>query len=99
MQSWADIGVLAVMLVAGFVPFIILCRLMLGGKTGLALTVLALLGAALALTIYSVTVPLGLSPMTSILLGQLVLTPALIGACAGILLGWLIYRRRNPRQD
>lgn len=95
MESWADFGVLAVMLVSAFVPGLIMCRLMVTGKVGPALTFIALLGAGLALTIYAVTVPLGLSPMTAILLGQLVLTPALMGAAAGKLLGWLIYRRRN----
>lgn len=95
MESWADIGVLGIMLVCGFVPFAITCKLMLTGKTGIALTVISILGAALTIALYSSTRPMGIDPMAAIIAGLLFLTPAVVGAGAGMLLGWLIYRRRN----
>lgn len=95
MGSWADIGVLGAMMVCCLVPFIVLCKLMMMGKVGPALTIIALLGAALTIAMYSSTRPMGIDPMVAIIAGLVFLTPAMVGAVAGLLLGWLIYRRRN----
>ena len=95
MGSLADIGVLVVMLICGGVPFIILCKLMIMGKTGLALTLIAILGAALMISMYASTRPMGIDPLSAIIAGLVFLTPAMAGGLAGVVLGWLIYRRRQ----
>ena len=95
MQGWQDIGVLAVMLASGLVPFVVLCKLMLDGKAGAALTILSLIGAALAIALFASVRPFGIDPLRAIIASLVFLTPAMAGAAAGMLLGWLIYRRRN----
>lgn len=96
MINWQDIGVLATMLACGALPFAIVCKLMLSGKTGLALSVVFLIGAVLAIGLFSSVRPFGVDPLSAIIASLVFFTPAMAGASAGMLLGWLIYRRRNP---
>jgi hypothetical protein len=96
MEGWQDIGVLGVMLACGLVPFALVCKLMLGGQNGLALSIVSLIGAALAVALFASVRPFGVDPLNAIIASYIFLVPAMVGATAGMFLGWLIYRRRNP---
>ncbi|MCO4846538.1 MAG: UDP-N-acetylmuramate--alanine ligase [Yoonia sp.] len=90
----ADVAIIAVMFVSAMIPFAVMARLMLAQKSGLALTVMSLLAAAVAIFIFASTTPVGIDPLFAIGVAMVSLLPALIGAGAGALLGHLLLRRR-----
>jgi hypothetical protein len=92
---WQDIAVLGMMMLCGVVPFGLGCFLVLRGQVGAALTLLALIGAALAIALFASVRPFGVDPLQAIIAGLLFLAPAAAGATAGVILGWLIQRRRD----
>jgi uncharacterized membrane protein len=90
----ADLSVIAVMFASAMVPFALMARLMLAQKSGLALSVISLIAAALAICVFASSRPMGIDPLRAIGIAMVCLLPALIGAGAGALLGHMILRRR-----
>ncbi|SFS14434.1 UDP-N-acetylmuramate--alanine ligase [Yoonia litorea] len=97
----ADLAIIAIMLASAAIPFVWLTRLVRRGHSGLALTILSILGGVLAVLLYASGRPFGLDPVQAMGASLLLIIPALAGACAGALLGWLLRRRddRGPRSD
>ncbi|WP_131801589.1 UDP-N-acetylmuramate--alanine ligase [Cognatiyoonia koreensis] len=71
--------------------------LMVRGRAGLVLTVLSLLGALLAILVFATGTPIGIDPLQAWTIALLFVLPAMCGALAGTLLGWLIRWRRERR--
>lgn len=90
----ADLAVIAVMFVFALIPFGVMARVMFLQKSGLALTIMSVLSAALAFFIFASTTPIGMDPLRAIGIAMVSLLPALIGAGAGAVLGHLLLRRR-----
>lgn len=90
----ADVLVILLMVIAAFGPFGLATWWMQRGKVGYTLTLFSLAGAALAITVFGASRPIGLDPVQSMSWAMLFFLPAVLGCCAGALLGWLIYRRR-----
>ena len=92
--DWMSMGV---MLVSAFVPMIIMLALMRAQKSGAALTLIAILGAALIIAVFGAGRSMGNEMLIAVGFVMLVALPACLGAGAGALLGWLIVRRRLNR--
>jgi len=90
----ADFLVLLLMSFSGLVPFGLSAAWMSRGRVGWTLTLFALLGAGLALSMQASTQFLGVDPIKAIGAALLVFLPATIGCMVGAFLGWLIERRR-----
>jgi hypothetical protein len=90
----ADFFVLALMAVCALVPCAIAAMWMQRGKVGFTLTLFALLGAGLALSMQASTRLMGVDPIQAIGAALLVFLPATIGCAVGALLGWMVDRRR-----
>ena len=90
----ADFFVLLLMVAAGLAPCAIAAVWMSRGRVGWSLTMFAILGACLALSMQASTRLMGVDPIKAIGAALLVFMPATIGCAAGALLGWLIERRR-----
>jgi hypothetical protein len=86
--------IIAAMFVFAIIPFFAMKYLMQTQKLGLALTVMSVLAAALAFYVFASTTPIGLDPLFAIGIAMVGILPALIGAGAGALLGYLLLRRR-----
>ena len=65
------------------------------GRFGGPLTLVSVLGAALAFLLYPANGSFGLDPLQAYAVGLIAVLPALLGGLAGYLLGWLIWRRRQ----
>lgn len=88
---------IAAMTACGLIPMFWLNYLMIRGKAGLVLTVLSVLGAVLVILVFATSRPIGIDPLRAWTIALLFVLPALLGAMAGTLLGWLIRRRRDRR--
>lgn len=84
---------------SAFIPFVLLTRLVERGKNGFALTVVSLLGAVLTVLMYATDNDFGFDPLKAISWAMLFALPALMGAGAGALLGYLVRRRRERRAN
>ncbi len=84
------------MLICAMVPFVLMTWLMRGGQTGLALTIISVIGATLVVFIYASGRPFGVDPVLAMSIAMLACVPALLGCAAGMLLGWLL-RRQDDR--
>ncbi len=93
----AGIGVLALMICAAMLPFALLARLVRGGKSGLALSLMSIAGGIFVILIYASGRPFGVDPVRAISIAMLVFLPALLGGGAGALLGWMLRRRDDLR--
>lgn len=91
----ADVVVVVMMLTAASVPFVLATRWMQRGKVGYTLTLFSLLGAGLAIALFTSTRLMGVNPVNAMSAALLVFLPATLGSMAGALLGWLIYQRRH----
>ena len=89
--------IIAAMVACALLPMFLVTYLMIRGKSGLVLTKLSLLGAVIVILYYAVTTPIGIDPLQAYAINYLFALPAMIGACSGALLGWLIRRRRDRR--
>lgn len=90
----ADFAIIAVMFAFALLGFFVMHRLMMAQKSGAALTVMSLLSAGLAFAVFAGTTPMGVDPLRAMGIAMVCLLPALVGAGAGALLGWLMLRRR-----
>ena len=90
----ADVLVVLLMVVAAFAPFALATWWMQRGRVGYTLTLFSLAGAALTLSIFAASRPVGVDPVQAMSWAMLFFLPAVLGCSAGALLGWLIYRRR-----
>ncbi|MBB5722810.1 membrane protein YqaA with SNARE-associated domain [Loktanella ponticola] len=90
----ANFLVLVVMSAAGLIPCITAAVWMKAGKVGWTLTLFAILGACLALSVQASTRLMGVDPIKAIAAASLVFLPATIGCAVGALLGWMIERQR-----
>lgn len=88
--------VFGIMLACAMVPFALLTRLVRSGQSGLALTIVSVIGAAFAILIYASGRPFGIDPVFAMTVAMLTCVPALLGSTAGAFLGWLL-RRRDDR--
>ncbi|EBA12804.1 hypothetical protein [Roseobacter sp. CCS2] len=89
--------VLGVMLTCAGLPFMLLTKLMREGQTGLAWTILSVIGATLAIFIYASGRPFGVDPVFAMTVALLACVPALLGGTAGALLGWLLRRQDDHK--
>jgi phosphate/sulfate permease len=92
----AELTIFAIMLAAAGIPFVWLTQLVRGGRSGLALTIGSLIGAALAVAMFAAGRPFGVDPVQAMGLAMLLLLPALLGCMAGGVLGWML-RKRDDR--
>ena len=92
----AELTIFAIMLAAAAIPFVWLTQLVRGGRSGLALTIGSLIGAALAVAMFAAGRPFGVDPVQAMGLAMLLLLPALLGCMAGGVLGWML-RKRDDR--
>ena len=90
-----DLSVIAIMFVSAVIPLAVMTRLMLLQKAGLALTFISVLAAGLATFVFASTTPIGMDPLRAIGIAMVCLLPALLGAGAGALLGYMVLRRRQ----
>ncbi|MDX8351311.1 UDP-N-acetylmuramate--alanine ligase [Cognatiyoonia sp. IB215182] len=88
--------VLGGMLLFAGLPFALLTYLMRSGQSGLALTIVSIIGATLAMFIYASGRPFGIDPVLAMMIAMLACIPALLGSTAGAFLGWLL-RRQDDR--
>ncbi|MEL6683381.1 MAG: UDP-N-acetylmuramate--alanine ligase [Pseudomonadota bacterium] len=84
------------MLIFAGAPFALLTWLMRSGQTGLALTMVSVIGATFAVFIYASGRPFGVDPVLAMTIAMLACVPALLGSTAGLFLGWLL-RRQDDR--
>lgn len=89
------IAIIAAMTACGLIPMVWLTYLMVRGKSGLVMTVLSLLGAVLLVLYLATGRVIGADVLQVWTIALLFVFPALAGASAGTLLGWLIRRRRD----
>jgi hypothetical protein len=90
------VGIIFVMVVCAIVPFAVLVRLVRVGQAGWSLTILAILCGGLMVLLYATGRPFGINPVFAMSAALLGVLPALLGAGAGALLGWLL-RKRDDR--
>lgn len=95
----ANLLVLVVMIGAAMVPLALCTYWMKRGKVGYPMTLASLFGACLAIAIYASSNLIGVHPLHAMSSAMLVFLPGTLGSMAGMLLGWLIYRRRQGRPD
>lgn len=93
----AQVLVLGIMLTSAVVPFALLTKLMRSGQSGLTLAIVSVIGAALVIFIYASGRPFGIEPVFAMAVAMLGCVPALLGAAAGALLGWLLRRQDDRR--
>lgn len=86
-------AIFGVMLVCAGVPFWLLTRVMRAGQTGLALSILSVIGATLAVFIFASGRPFGVDPVVAMAIAMLACVPAFLGSGSGMLLGWLLRKR------
>ena len=84
------------MLACAMVPFFVVTRLVRDGQSGLALTIIAVIGGTFAVFLYAAGRPFGVDPVLAMAIVMLGCVPAILGSLAGALLGWLM-RRRDDR--
>jgi membrane protein YqaA with SNARE-associated domain len=82
------------MAAAGLIPFFAAAVWMKAGKVGWTLSLFAILGACLVLSMQASTRLMGVDPIKAIGAALLVFLPATIGCAVGALAGWMIERRR-----
>ena len=85
------------MTLIGFIGMALTTTFARRGKFGIPLTIASVLGGALALLIYATNGTIGLDPLQAYAIGLIGVLPAFIGAQAGFLLGWMIWKRRQKR--
>lgn len=85
------------MLACAVLPFLFLTRLMRAGQSGLAMTILSVVGATFVICVYASGRPFGIDPVLAMAVAMLVCVPAFLGCVFGMLLGWML-RRRDDQQ-
>lgn len=91
------LGIIGIMAGCALVAFFLLVRLVRGGHSGLALSILSIIGAGLVVLLYAAGRPTGVDPVRAMSAALLFALPALAGGLAGGALGWLL-RQRDDRK-
>ena len=91
------IAILGMMSGCALVAFFALARVVRAGQAGLGLSIIAAIGACLTVLMYAAGRPFGIDPVIAMGGALLFALPALLGAGAGALLGWML-RRRDDRK-
>ena len=94
MQTLAILGVMSA---CALIAFAGLVRLVRQGQSGAALTIVSVLGGVFVLLLYAAGRPFGIDPVLAMGGAMLFVLPALLGAGAGALLGWMLRRRDDRR--
>ncbi len=89
--------IFGLMLLCAMLPFALLTWLVRSGQSGLAWTIVSVIGATLAIFIYASGRPFGIDPIFAMTVAMLVCVPALLGSTAGAFLGWLLRRQDDRR--
>ncbi|MEM8536823.1 MAG: UDP-N-acetylmuramate--alanine ligase [Pseudomonadota bacterium] len=90
---------LGIMLSCATLPFILLTWLVRRGQSGYALTAASVIGATLVILLFAAGRPIGIDPVFAMTLALLGFVPAMLGALAGALLGWILRRQDDQRLD
>jgi len=86
-------AIFGVMLACAGLPFWLLTKLMRDGQSGLALTIISVVGATLAIFFFASGRPIGVEPVFAMGVALLICVPAFLGCASGMLLGWLLRKR------
>ena len=92
-----NLAVIGAMIVAAFLPLSLMAYLVRAGANGLALTLVAIVGGVCAIFWFAAGRPYGVDPVLAMGVVMLLCVPALLGAAAGALLGWLLRRQDDRR--
>ena len=92
-----EIAIIGGMTGLAFGAMALLAWLVRKGASGLALTIMSVLGAVLVILFYATGRPIGVDPLVATVLVFVAALPAFLGGSAGALLGWML-RRRDDRQ-
>lgn len=92
-----EIAIIGGMTGLAFGAMALLAWLVRKGASGLALTIMSVLGAVLVILFYATGGPIGVDPLVATVLVLVGALPAFLGGSAGALLGWML-RRRDDRQ-
>ncbi len=93
----SQVLVLGLMLTCAALPFVFLAKLMRAGQSGLALSIISVIGASFVILVYASGRPFGIDPVIAMMAAMLACTPALLGGAAGMFLGWLLRRQDDRR--
>ncbi len=93
----AELAILALMICAALLPFVVMAWLVRGGRNGPALSLMSIAGGFFVVLIYASGRPFGIDPVGAMSGAMLVFLPALLGGGAGALLGWMLRRRDDRR--
>jgi len=89
--------ILGIMLSSATFPFILLIWLTRRGQSGLALTVISIIGALLVILIFAAGRPIGIERVFAMTVALLGFVPAFLGSLAGVWLGWVLRRQDDRR--
>ncbi len=90
-------GVFAVMLSFAMLPFWLLTRLTRSGQSGLALSIVAVIGATFAIFFYASSRPFGVDPVFAMGVAMVACVPAFLGSISGMLLGAILRKADNQK--
>lgn len=89
--------IVVAMTLIGLVSMLVTAQPAKRGRFGLPMSVVCVLGGTLAVLIYATNGTIGLDPLQAYAIGLIGVLPAFIGAQAGFLVGWLVWKRRQKR--
>jgi len=81
------------MLTCAMVPFALLTMLVRSGKSGLAMSIIAVIGATGTIFFYASGRPFGVDPVFAMGVTLIACVPAFLGSTSGALLGWILRRQ------
>ena len=87
--------ILSAMTGIGLVSMLVTAQPAKAGRFGLPLTVVSVLGGALAVLFYAMNGTFGIDPLQAYAIALVGVLPSFLGGLAGFLLGWLIWKRRQ----
>ena len=90
----ADLVIITAMFAFAVMPFFVMKRLIMAQKSGFALSFISVLIAGFTILIFASSTPIGMDPLRAIGIAMICLLPALVGAGAGVILGYILLHRR-----
>jgi hypothetical protein len=95
----AQLLVFGLMLTCATVPFVLLTVLVRSGQSGLALSIVSVIGATGVIFFYASGRPFGIDPVLAMGVTLLGCVPAFLGSTAGAFLGWILRRADDRKVD